>query len=100
MPKAKVSAKGQITIPVQVRRALHLEPGSEVLFLKGEDGEYIVRPRTGSIWDLRGCVPKLDHAVSIEEMNQDIADAVGESYVRSVDGRIGKRSRASDDEAA
>jgi len=100
MPTAKVSSKGQITIPIQVRKALGLKPGTEILFFEGEKGEYIFRPRTGSIWDLRGCVPKLDHPVSIEEMNEGVAAAVAESYVRSVGGRVGKASRSTDDEAA
>ncbi len=100
MRTAKITSKGQITIPVQVRKALGLKPGTEILFFEGEKGEYIFRPRTGSIWDLRGCVPKLDHTVSIEEMNQGIADAAAESYVRSVGGRVGMATSPADDEAA
>ena len=100
MPSAKVTSKGQITIPIEVRNALDLKPGSEVLFFEGEKGEYIFRPRTGSLWDLRGCVPKPDHPVSIEEMNEGIEAAAAESYVKSVGGRIGKPAKASDDEAA
>lgn len=100
MPSAKITSKGQITIPVEVRRALNLKPGSEILFFEGERGEYVFRPRSGSLWDLKGCVPRPDHSVSIEEMNEGIAAAVTESYVKSVGGRIGAPSKASDDEAA
>ena len=100
MPAAKVTSKGQITIPVEVRKALGLKPGSEILFYEGEKGEYVFRARTGSLWDLRGCVPRPDHPVSIEEMNEGIAAAAAESYVRSVGGRVGNQSETSDDEAA
>jgi len=100
MPTAKVTSKGQITIPAAVRKALGLKPGSEVLFFEGEKGEFVFRPRTGSIWDLRGSIPKLDHPVSIEEMNEGIADAAAESYIRSVGGRMGRTSGTAGDEAA
>lgn len=90
MPSAKVTSKGQITIPVEVRRALGLKSGSEILFLEEEPGQWKFRPRTGSIRDLRGCVPKPDHPISIEEMNKGIAAAAAASYVRSVGGRVGR----------
>jgi len=35
---AKVTSKGQITIPSQVRKILHLEEGSNVVFALREDG--------------------------------------------------------------
>lgn len=100
MYSAKVTSKGQITIPAKIRKALRLKPGAEIIFFEDENGEWNFRPRTGSIWDLRGCVPKLDHTVSIEEMNQGIAAAVAESYVRSVGGRLGRLRNAKGDEAA
>jgi antitoxin PrlF len=100
MPTAKVTSKGQITIPVEVRKALGLEPGTEVYFFEGEKGEYIFRPRTGSIWDLRGCVPKLDHTVTLEEMDEGIAAAVTEEYFKSVGGKVSGVAHTSDDEAA
>jgi AbrB family looped-hinge helix DNA binding protein len=100
MQTARVTSKGQITIPVEVRRALGLETGSEIYFIEGEQGEYIFRPNTGSIWDLRGCVPKLDHVVTLEEMDEGIAAAAAEEYFKSVGGRVGEVSRHADDEAA
>ncbi|MBU0759720.1 MAG: AbrB/MazE/SpoVT family DNA-binding domain-containing protein [Candidatus Omnitrophica bacterium] len=35
---AKITSKGQITIPSQVRKILHLEKGSSVVFGLGKDG--------------------------------------------------------------
>ena len=100
MPAAKVTSKGQITIPVEVRRALGLKAGSEILFFEDEPGEWTFRPRTGSIKDLRGCVPKPDHPISIEEMNRGIGAAVAASYVRSVGGRVRRPRRGTKTEAA
>ena len=39
MELAKVTSKGQITIPVDIRRRLRLKPGDKVLFL--EDGDKV-----------------------------------------------------------
>ena len=100
MPSATVTSKGQITIPAEVRKALGLRAGSEVLFFEAEPGVWRFRPRTGSIWDLKGCVPRPEHPVSIEEMNRGIAAATVASYVRSVGGRVGRPRRGAKTEAA
>lgn len=100
MPTATVTSKGQITIPVEVRKALRLEPGTKIQFFAGENGEYAFRPRTGSIRDLEGCVPKLDHIVTIEEMDEGIADAVAEEFLRSVGKLADPGEDGSKDEAA
>jgi AbrB family looped-hinge helix DNA binding protein len=69
-----MTSKGQITIPIQVRKALGLKPGVQIDFYEVEDGEYAFRPKTGSIMEMRGCLPKPDHPISIEEMNQAVLD--------------------------
>lgn len=74
MPTATMTSKGQITIPVKVRKALGLKPGVRIDFYEVEDGEYAFRPKTGSIMEMRGCLPKPDHPISIEEMNQAVLD--------------------------
>jgi antitoxin PrlF len=100
MPTAKVTSKGQITIPVEVRKALGIKAGDEVDILEIEKGRFAIRPRTGSIRDLEGYVPKLDYVPTIEEMNEAVADAVAESYLRSVSRPATSASEGSKDEAA
>ncbi len=39
MNLAKISANGQITIPVEIRRLLGLKSGDKLLFLRNKDGE-------------------------------------------------------------
>ncbi|MDR3773624.1 MAG: AbrB/MazE/SpoVT family DNA-binding domain-containing protein [Terracidiphilus sp.] len=72
MATAAVTSKGQITIPAEVREDLGLKPGDRVSFLKGENGEYIMRAKTGSLMNLRGCVKWTGKPVTIEEMNETI----------------------------
>ncbi len=73
MAPAALTSKGQITIPIDVRKKLGLKPGDRVRFIEGENGEIILKPKTGSIMDLEGCVPWTGKPVTIEEMNETIA---------------------------
>ena len=42
MNLAKISANGQITVPVEVRRLLGLKSGDKILFFQRPDGEVVV----------------------------------------------------------
>ena len=42
MNLAKLSANGQITVPVEIRRLLGLKSGDKILFLQKQDGEIVV----------------------------------------------------------
>ena len=42
MNLAKVSANGQITLPVEIRRLLDLKAGDKVLFFQKQDGEIVL----------------------------------------------------------
>lgn len=42
MNLAKLSANGQITLPVEVRRLLGLKSGDKVLFIQRENGEIVL----------------------------------------------------------
>lgn len=77
MPTAKVTSKGQITIPVEVRRELGLQTGSRIVFVATGAHSYEIRVQRGSVRDLRGCVPAPDAPVSIEQMDEAIAAAAG-----------------------
>ena len=73
MATAGVTSKGQITIPAEVRKKLGLKPGDRVRFIEGENGEYILRPKTGSIMNLKGFLKWTGKPVTIEDMNEAIA---------------------------
>ena len=42
MNVARISASGQITVPVEIRRLLKLKEGDKLLFFQKENGEVIV----------------------------------------------------------
>ncbi len=52
---ARLSSKGQVTIPKSVREALRLEEGDQVIFRV--EGERAVLARTPNLLDLAGSVP-------------------------------------------
>lgn len=58
MPLARVTAKGQVTIPVEVRKSLDLKEGDDLLFEVGEAGEARIRVvKRRSLMDLYGALP-------------------------------------------
>ena len=42
MNLAKISANGQITLPIEIRRLLGLKSGDKVLFFQKQDGEIVL----------------------------------------------------------
>jgi antitoxin PrlF len=73
MSTAALTSKGQITIPVSVRRALKVETGDRVEFVEIEAGRFELYAATRSVKDLKGMFGKTAKKVSIEAMNQAIA---------------------------
>lgn len=43
MNLAKISANGQITVPIEIRRLLDAKTGDKLLFFQKQDGEIVVR---------------------------------------------------------
>lgn len=73
MSTATLTSKGQITIPVDVRRALNVEAGDRVEFVQIEPGRFEVIATTRSVRELKGRFGKPQRTVTIEEMNAAIA---------------------------
>lgn len=69
MPSATITAKGQVTIPVEVRTALGVDFGDRIDFIEIEKGRFLIIPATCSVQELKGIIPKPKRHVSIEEMN-------------------------------
>lgn len=63
---AKTSVKGQTTIPVEVRRALGLQPGGRVQFITDEDGGVRLIAKTSTLRHLKGLFGPLSEPVDVE----------------------------------
>ena len=78
MPESTISSKGQVTIPVEVRRSLGLSTGSRIRFVPTPTGSYEIVPILRSVRSLKGCISPPAVPVSLEDMDRAIADtAVG-----------------------
>ena len=73
MTSATITSKGQITIPVRIREALHVSAGDRVEFVEVEPGRFEFIAATRSVTDLKGMFGKAKKIVSIEDMNAAIA---------------------------
>lgn len=51
MELAKVTSKGQITIPIEIRRKLGLKEGSKVLFLEEAGRIYLADSSMEALWE-------------------------------------------------
>ena len=86
MATATVTSKGQLTIPVEVRNDLNIRTGTRIEFHKRDDGSYEFIPITGSVMDLIGIITWDGPALTREEMDEGIAEAVAERDRRSKSG--------------
>lgn len=75
MPSAKLTSKGQITIPKEVRRALGLHTGDRLAFRVRDNGTVVVEAEKVSLQSLRGAVRTKIRGVTVVEMNDVIRRA-------------------------
>jgi antitoxin PrlF len=72
MPTAVVTTKGQVTIPLAVRRQLGLDAGDRVDFVDLGNGQFALMPATEDISALKGALRKAAAPVTVEAMNRAI----------------------------
>jgi len=70
---ATVTAKGQITLPVEVRRRLGLRPGSKLEFIVIDDERLEAIPVSETVTSLKGMVPKPRRPLSLTDMEKAVA---------------------------
>ena len=68
---SKVTSKGQITIPINIRNNLNILTGSKVEMIK-KDNCIIVVPINNTLSKLKNSLPKPNKVLSVEEMNNII----------------------------
>jgi AbrB family looped-hinge helix DNA binding protein len=83
MASAKVTSKGQITIPKVIRDALGLETGDQVEFLVHDQGLVEIRPRTRSLQSLAGTLRTSVRGAAVADMDAGIGRAVSREHKRS-----------------
>ena len=81
MIEAKLTSKGQITVPKDVRMKLNLKPGDRIRFVIEADGRVRLWPAKRDITSLRGVLPKPKRALTIEEMDDAIRQHAVERFL-------------------
>jgi len=74
MSTATITSKGQITIPKDVRLRLGIGTGDRVEFIEIQQGVFQIVAATQDVQALKGIVAKPKKPVTIEEMNQAVAE--------------------------
>ena len=70
MAESTITVKGQTTVPLPIRDAMHTHAGSRLTWSLMPDGTAIVRAKTKSVLDLAGMLKAPPgKQVSIEDMN-------------------------------
>lgn len=70
---SKVTAKGQTTIPKEIRELLRLRPGDRVLFLrKGSD--VVMQPLVSTLQDLRGSVAPHHRPEDFDRIRREVRE--------------------------
>ena len=70
MAESTITAKGQTTVPRQVREQIGAVPGTRLVWHVMPDGSLIVRAKTHSILALKGMLKSpRKKPVSVEDMN-------------------------------
>jgi antitoxin PrlF len=70
MAESTITAKGQTTVPADIRALIQAQPGTRLVWAAMPDGTLIVRAKSKSLLDMAGMVkPVKGKHASIEAMN-------------------------------
>lgn len=72
MTTSTMTTKGQVTIPLDVRRRLGLDAGDRIEFVEIEKGMFAIKPAIDDVRTLKGLLRKPSKPVSVEDMNAAI----------------------------
>lgn len=84
MATITMTSKGQVTLPAATRHNLRLVAGSKLSVVENDRGEIVLKPNAGDIRRLRGILKYDGPPVSIEDINESIAQAAAEGVMRSL----------------
>ena len=92
MVRARITSKGQITLPVEIRRRYGLRPGDEIAFRVDQDGARILPLRKRPLTELRGMFPAKRPYPGKEAIRREIGRMLGEELERKI-RRAGRSAR-------
>ena len=75
--EAKVTSKGQVTIPKDIRRVLGIEEGDSVVFEANESGVHLRPARPPSVFAAYAGIWRESDGLTIEEIKANIRELRG-----------------------
>jgi AbrB family looped-hinge helix DNA binding protein len=81
--EAKLTSKGQLTLPARLREALSLKPGDKVVFVEDEQGRVLLEARTHTLADLQGIV-RVREPAPIAEWIEEARSARADQALQSL----------------
>jgi AbrB family looped-hinge helix DNA binding protein len=79
--EAKVTSKGQVTLPLKLRDRLGIEPGDRVVFVEQRDGSFALRVRSGTLADLKGLLAGKVEPASDKQIKEWIDEARSRAFL-------------------
>lgn len=79
--QSSMSPKGQITIPLEVRRQWGIKPRDRVT-IRVQDGAVMLYPARSPVEESFGAVPPLARELTVEEMTEIAADEHAQETAR------------------
>jgi len=76
MELSTLTSRGQMTLPVEIRKALRLHAGDKLNCFVNDEEQIVIVPAKGSIKDLKGMFPKPKRAATQEDIDNAIAQEV------------------------
>ena len=84
MVRARITSKGQVTLPVRIRRRYLLHPGDEIDFKEEEAGPRIVLLHRRKLTELAGVLPATRPYMSVAEIRKEVGRKIGEELDRKL----------------
>jgi AbrB family looped-hinge helix DNA binding protein len=81
MELSTLSSKGQLTIPIELRKKLELHAGDRLSCFV-EEGKLVIMPAKGTLKNLKGIVKKPSVSISVEDMSMAVLDEAQERDIR------------------
>ncbi len=72
MPSSRITSKGQLTLPREIRDKLRVGPGDRVSFVERPDGSIAVEPETVDLFTLRGLFKPKVRGVTLADMDRAV----------------------------
>jgi antitoxin PrlF len=91
--QSRMTSKGQVTVPAELRRELGLQPGDRVEFVR-ENGTIRVRKAESIVMKLAGSVKSQGRPLEPDEIHDFVAQGIADDYEQELKQYLAERRNA------